>query len=156
MAGLVLVIALAMALGHAPLALFLGPLIRPQPVRPPSNATEGRPATGGGAHLPFFWIGTYFLISTIVFIVGGILVAAGRLFKLASIGLILLSIIDNILLIYTRTMPNVFFGTSLHWSWNWYPLGTVQVLVGQTILIILCVALLFRSSPSKVDKPKSA
>jgi hypothetical protein len=64
---------------------------------------------GGGRPFPFFAIGAYFLISTILFILGGILVASGKLFKLANLGLIILSAIDNLLLIYTRTMPNIFF-----------------------------------------------
>jgi hypothetical protein len=154
--GVVLIVALAMAFGHAPLALFLGPLMRPEASRPPPNATGSRPSASGGAQFPFFLIGAYFLISTILFIVGGILVAAGKLFNLANIELIVLSIIDNVLLIYTRTMPNIFFGTrSLHWSWGWYPLGTVQILVGQTILIILCAALLFKRNSSNNGKTGS-
>ena len=147
--GIVLVVALAMAFGHAPLALFLGPLIRPQVSRPPPNATGSRPPAGGGSPFPFFLIGAYFLISTILFAVGGIFVAAGRLFRLANLGLIVLSILDNVLLIYTRTMPNIFFGSrSLHWSWGWYPLGTVQILIGQSILIVLCAILLYTPHPT--------
>jgi hypothetical protein len=132
-----------MAFGHLPLALFLGPLVRPQAVRPPPNATGNR-APGGGSPFPFFAIGAYFLISTILFILGGILVASGRLFKLANLGLIILSVIDNVLLVYTRVMPNIFFSRSLHWSWGWYPLGTVQILIGQTVLIVLCAILLYK------------
>jgi len=152
----VLVVALAMAVGHMPLALFLGPLVRPQSLRPPPNATGNRPpSAGGGRRFSFFAIGAYFLISTILFIIGGILVASGKLYKLANLGLIILSAIDNLLLIYTRTMPNIFFQRARPWSWDWYPLGTVQILIGQTILIVLCAILLYKSKLPETSHPTS-
>jgi uncharacterized membrane protein YphA (DoxX/SURF4 family) len=136
-----------MAFGHMPLALFLGPLIRPAPARPPPSATGNRPsAAGGGSPFPFVAIGAYFLIATILFILGGILVASGKLFKLANLGLIILAVVDNALLIYTRTMPNTFFQRPVPWSWEWFPLGTVQIFIGQAVIIVLCALL--------ISKPK--
>ena len=115
---IVLLDALLMAVGHVPLirAIFFSPAI-----------------------------GGYFLFATVVYILGGIFVAAGRLFKLAKVGLIIMAIVDNILLIYTRTMPNIFFHRILSWSYEWFPPGTMQILIGQTILIVLCAVLLYKS-----------
>lgn len=95
----------------------------------------------------------------IIYILGGIFVVAGKLFRLANIALIIMAVVDDVLLLYTRTMPNIFFGRMIGWSWGWFPsLGTVQVFVGQTILILLCLVLLFgrkASSPStmRLEKP---
>lgn len=108
--------AFLMALGHAPIAMHI---------------------SASFAEIPL-----YFLIATIVYVLGGVFVASGKLFKLANAGLIFLALIDNLLLIYTRTMPNVFFGRILSWSTGWYPLGTVQIFIGQIIIIVLCAALL--------------
>lgn len=91
-------------------------------------------------------IGGYFLVSTIIFILGGIFVVSGRLLKLSNFSLILLAIVDNLLLIYTRAMPNIFFNRITHWSWEWFPPGTVQIFIGQTIIIVLCAVLLLRKS----------
>ena len=147
LALIVLVDALIMAFGHAPLALFLGPMIRPAPVRPPANVTSTRSqGAAGGPPIPFMAIGAYFLIATILYVLGGIFIAWGRLFKLSNLGLIALAIVDNVLLIYTRIMPNIFFGRALPWSWNWFPPGTVQILIGQTIIIVLCAILLYKPS----------
>jgi hypothetical protein len=150
LAVIVLLDALLMAFGHAPLALFVGSMLRPPPARPPANATGtgSRGATGGSA-VPFVAIGAYFLIATILYILGGIHVVAGKLFKLANLGLILLAIIDNVLLIYTRAVPNIFFGRAIPWSWEWFPLGTVQILSGQTIIIVLCAVLLYGAKPRR-------
>jgi hypothetical protein len=85
-------------------------------------------------------IGGYFLVSLILFLAGGVVVAVGRgkLFRLANMGLILLSIIDNALIVYTRTTPSQFFnGRVLSWSVGWFPTGVVQVFIAQTILIIM-------------------
>ncbi len=139
---LVLLVALVMAYGHAPLALGISSLFRPQGRQPPPPSTSGQAARG---RFSFFAIGVYFLFATIIYVLGGLLVATGKLFKLANIGLIVLAIVDNILLIYTRTMPNIFFRRAIPWSWSWFPLGTVQVFVGQAIIITLCMILLYRS-----------
>ena len=85
-----------------------------------------------------FLIGLYFLVSTIIYLLGAILAPLGKLFKLTNYGLIAMAVIDELLLIYTREMPNIIFNRVIHWSTGWYPLGTVQVLVGQLILIVLC------------------
>jgi len=134
--------ALLMAYGHAPLSLFLSSFFRtgaPPPRLPPT----GMPPGGFGF---FFAIGAFFLFATIIYVLGAIFVASGKLFKLANIGLIIMAAVDNILLIYTRTVAgNVFFNRAFSWSWDWFPrLGTVQVLVGQFIIIVLC-AVLYKS-----------
>ncbi len=141
---IILLLALVMAVGHMPLALGFSALFRPPgpppqlPPRPPQAQNFTRPA------FPFFAIGGYFLFATIVYIAGGILVFSRRLFKLANISLIVLAAIDNILLIYTRTSDNIFFGRPSPWSTSWFPVGTVQILIGQTILIALCATLLYK------------
>jgi len=129
-----------MAYGHAPFALFLrqffmaGTAIRPPPT--------GGPPGGFGF---FFALGGYFLFSVIIYVLGAVFVAAGKLFKLANVGLIIMAVVDNILLVYTRAMPNIFFNRIIPWSWDWFShLGTVQVLVGQLVLIVLC-AYLYKS-----------
>lgn len=85
-----------------------------------------------------FLIGLYFLVSTIIYLLGAVLACIGRLFKLTNYGLIAMAVIDELLLIYTREMPNVIFRHMVHWSTGWFPLGTVQIFVGQLILIVLC------------------
>jgi hypothetical protein len=92
-------------------------------------------------------IGGYFLFATVVYILGGIFVVANRLFKLSIVGLVIMAIVDELLLIYTRTMPNIFFHRMLSWSWGFVPLGTVEILVGQAILIVLC-AVLYKTKSS--------
>jgi len=132
---------LLMAFGHAPLALFLRQLFMMG--GPPARPLSSGPPGGFGF---FTAIGAFFLFATIIYILGAIFVASGILFKLANFGLIVMAIVDNILLVYTRTVQgNIFFNRIVHWSWDWFPrLGTVQVLVGQTILIVLC-AILYKS-----------
>jgi hypothetical protein len=140
---LVLLDALLMAFGHMPLALGLSSLFRAG--RPPPPPGQGPPP---GTFSMFFFIGVYFLVATIIYFLGGILVASGKLFKLANIGLILMAVIDNALLIYTRTMPNVFFPRILGWSEGWFPsLGTVQILIGQFVIIVLSGYLLIARRP---------
>jgi hypothetical protein len=123
LAVLVLVDAFLMAYGHVPIIRAIS------------------------ANLP---IGGYFLFATVVYILGGIFIVANKLFKLSIFSLVVLAVIDNLLLIYTRTMDNIFLHRIVPWSWGWSPLGTVQVLVGQLILIVLC-AMLYKtkSSPTK-------
>ena len=132
---------LLMAYGHAPLALFLASFFRTGglPVRPPA----GLPPGGFGF---FFALGAYFLFSTIVYFLGAIFVASRLFYKFSNLGLIVMAVVDNILLVYTRTVPgNIFFNRIVPWSWSWVPkLGTVQVLVGQTVLIVFC-AILYKS-----------
>ena len=134
---------LLMAYGHASLALFIGSFFSTGglPSRPPPAGMSP-----GGFNL-FFGIGAFFLFATIIYILGAIFVASGKLSKLSYLGLIIMAVVDNILLVYTRLDPgNVFFNRIVHWSWGWFPrLGTVQVLVGQAILIVLCVSLLIIS-----------
>jgi hypothetical protein len=145
--AIVVVDALIMALGHAPLALGLSTFFRPpslQPSRPQTGQTAVGPA------FPFSAIGDYFLIATVVYILGAAFVLSRRLFKLANIGLIVLAVVDNVLLIYTRTMPNIFLGRIISWSTGWFPLGTVQILMGQTGLIVLCAILLYKPSFAKL------
>jgi hypothetical protein len=133
---LVLIDAFLMAFGHMPLSLGLAFLFRPAGRPPPSGPPPGMFSF-------FFLLGSYFLIATIIYILGGILVASGKLFKLANIGLIILAVVDNVLLVYTRTMPNIFFRRMIPWSWEWFPLGTVQILIGQAIIIVLCAYLVY-------------
>ncbi len=140
-----LLVALAMAFGHLPLSLYLGSLVRSESARPPPNPTGNRPpAEGGGPRFPFAAIGIYFLIATIAYILGGILVASGKLFMLANIGLIILAAVDNVLLLYTRSMSNIFFGRPSAWSWEWFPLGTGQIFIGQLVIIVLCAILIYK------------
>ncbi|MFI5449363.1 MAG: hypothetical protein ACHQ03_06325 [Candidatus Bathyarchaeia archaeon] len=90
-----------------------------------------------------FQIGAFFLFSTLIYVVGGILVMCGKLFRLANVDLILMAIIDNILLVYTRTMPNIFFSRTIPWSSHWFLVpGTVQIFFGQAIIVVLCCVLL--------------
>ncbi len=132
-----------MAYGHVTLSLGLSFLFRPSggrpPPPPPTSQVIFHPV------FPFSAIGAYFLIATVVYILGGLFVGSGKLFKLANVGLIILAVVDNVLLIYTRTMINIFLGRIIPWSWGWFPLGTVQVLLGQILLIVLCAVLLKQS-----------
>lgn len=95
----------------------------------------------------FFVIGAYFLFATVVYFLGAIFVASGKLLKFSNVSLIILAVIDNILLVYTREAPdNIFFNRIIPWSSHWiHGVGTVQVLLGQTVLVALCAILLFQS-----------
>ena len=142
--------AIILAVGHAPLALGISPLFR-QPVRqpPPQQPPSGqRPPSGA---FPFFSIGAYFLFATIAYILGGIFVVSGRLFKMSNVGLIILAAIDNLLLIYTRTMPNIFFPRVIPWSWGWFPPGTAQIFIGQALIVVLCAILLYKPVEKKIS-----
>jgi hypothetical protein len=101
-------------------------------------------------------IGAYFLVATVLFFAGGIVafLASGMLFRIANFGLILLAIIDNLLVIYTRTFPNIFFGRIVPWSTGWNPPGTVQFFVGQLVMIFLSGLLLFKVKPAAASMPK--
>jgi hypothetical protein len=128
LAVLVLVDALILAVGHVPIirAIFFS-----------------------------FSIGAYFVFAIVVYVVGGILVLAGKLYRLANFGLIILAVVDNILLIYTRTMPNIFFQRIIPWSWEWFPPGTGQIFIGQVIIIVLCAILLYKPDMKKPQQPVS-
>jgi hypothetical protein len=146
LAIVVLLDALFLALGHAPLALGIAPLFRPPGQQPP-------PSGQGGRSMRFLGIGLYFLFALVVYVLGGILIVWGKwLFRLANVSLIILAVIDNLLLIYTRTMPNIFLGRIIPWSTEWFPPGTVQILIGQTILIILCAILLKKTKQTSTSK----
>jgi hypothetical protein len=141
---IVLMDALILAVGHAPLALGISTLFRPPGRQPPPPPPSGQVAARSA--FPFSAIGVYFLFATVVYVLGAIFILSRRLFKLANIGLIILAVVDNVLLIYTRTMPNIFLGRVVPWSTGWFPLGTVQIFIGQTILIVLCAVLLYKPS----------
>jgi hypothetical protein len=98
-----------------------------------------------------FTVGAYFLVATVLYVLGGLAasLARGRLFKIANLGLILLAIVDNLLIIYTRTLPSIFFGGRIvPWSMGWDPPGAVQVFLGQILLIILSGIILLRIKPA--------
>jgi len=115
LAALIALDSIVMAVGHAPLIRVI---------------TSAFPMA--------FLIGLYFLVSTIIYLLGAVFAGLGRFFKLTNYGLIAMAVIDQLLLIYTREMPNAIFGHPISWSMGWFPLGTVQVFIGQLILIGLC------------------
>lgn len=115
LAAIIALDSIAMAIGHAPLIRVI---TAPFPMA--------------------FLIGLYFLVSTAIFVLGAVFAVSGKLFKLTNYGLIAMAAIDGLLLIYTREMPNVIFDRTIPWSTDWYPLGTVQIFIGQLILIVLC------------------
>jgi len=100
-----------------------------------------------------FPIGAYFLFATVVYVVGGFLVVANKLFKLSNISLIILAIVDNVLLIYTRELPNFFFHRILPWSWGWLPPGTGQICIGQALLVVFCAYLSYKPGVQGAIKP---
>ena len=144
LAVIVLLDALILAVGHAPLALGISPLFRPPQRQPPPSQPPPSGQRPSGNAFPFAAIGIYFLIATILYVLGGIFVVSGRLFKLSNVGLIVLAVLDNLLLIYTRALPNIFFSRLIPWSWGWFPLGTVQIFIGQAVIVVLCAILLYR------------
>jgi len=89
-------------------------------------------------------VAAYFLVATILFIVGAfVALTSGTLGKLADAGLLALSLIDCGLIFATRTFPTPFFGGRiLSWSMSWIPPGVVQVFVAQVVLIILTIYVL--------------
>ena len=114
-AAIIALDSIVMAIGHVLLArLVVGPFPMP------------------------FLIGLYFLVSTVIYLLGAIFSGLGKFFKLTNYGLIAMAVIDELLLIYTREMPNVIFDHMIPWSTSWFPVGTVQVFIGQLILIVLC------------------
>jgi hypothetical protein len=125
---LVLVDALLMAVGHVPIirAIFFS-----------------------------FPIGAYFLFATVVYVLGGIFVVANKLFKVSNVSLIILAIADNILLIYTRELPNFFFHRILPWSWSWLPPGTGQICIGQALLVVFCAYLIYKPGVQNEQKART-
>jgi hypothetical protein len=91
-----------------------------------------------------FPVGAYFLFATVVYVLGGVFVVANKLLRFSNYSLIILAIVDNVLLVYTRTMPNVIFKRVFPWTWSWFPPGTVQICIGQAILVVLCTILLLK------------
>jgi len=86
-----------------------------------------------------FSIGGYFLLATILFAAGGFAaLTSGKLFKPATIGLFVLSVIDNALIFVTTSVATPLSGGQVFgWSMDWNPPGQVQVLVAQVVLMIL-------------------
>jgi len=86
-----------------------------------------------------FSIGGYFLMATILFAAGGFAaLTSGKLFKPATIGLFVLSVIDNALIFVTTSVATPLSGGQVFgWSMDWNPPGQVQVLVAQVVLMIL-------------------
>jgi len=84
-------------------------------------------------------IGGYFLVSTILFAAGGFAaLTSGKLFKPAVVGLIVLSLIDNVLILITATTPTPLSGgQAFGFSMGWMPLGSVQVFVIQVVLMVV-------------------
>ena len=103
-----------------------------------------------------FPIGGYFLFATVIYVVGGIFVAANKLYRLSNASLIILAVVDNILLIYTRELPNFFFHRILPWSWGWLPPGTGQICIGQALLVVFCGYLLYKSSSQETQKARAS
>jgi len=91
-----------------------------------------------------FSIGGYFLMATILFAAGGFAaLTSGKLFKPATIGLFVLSVIDNALIFVTTSVATPLSGGQVFgWSMDWNPPGQVQVLVAQVVLMILTVYVL--------------
>lgn len=92
------------------------------------------------------------MVATILFLVGGLLAwrMSGLVFKLANVGLVVLSIIDNALIFYTRTVASMLsMGRVFPWSTGWWPIGVVQVLGAQMLLIVLCGYAFAREAPTK-------
>jgi len=91
--------------------------------------------------------GLYFLVTAILFGVGGLAVlSSGKLFKLAIVGLFLLSLIDNILIFITASIPTPLSGGQVYgWATDLNPPGQVPVFIIQVVLMILTASLLINS-----------
>jgi hypothetical protein len=115
LAAVIALDSLVMAIGHAPIIrVITGPFPLPA------------------------LIGLYFLVATIIYLLGAILSGLGKLFKLTNYGLIAMAVIDELLLVYTHNMPNAIFGHAIPYSTAWFPPGAAQIFFGQLILIVLC------------------
>jgi len=91
-----------------------------------------------------FSIGLYFLVTAILFGVGGLAVlSSGKLFKPAIVGLFLLSLIDNILIFITASIPTPLSGGQVYgWATDLNPPGQVPVFIIQVVLMILTAFLI--------------
>ena len=83
--------------------------------------------------------GLYFLITAILFAVGGIVaLASDRLSKIAVPGLFLLALIDNILIVITASFATPLSGGQAYgWATDLNPPGQVPVFIVQVILMLL-------------------
>jgi len=83
--------------------------------------------------------GLYFLITAILFAVGGIAaLASDRLSKIAVPGLFLLALIDNILIVITASFATPLSGGQAYgWATDLNPPGQVPVFIVQVILMLL-------------------
>jgi hypothetical protein len=89
--------------------------------------------------------GLYFLISGILFLAGGVLaLTAGKWFRPAVMGLLVLALIDNILIVITASFATPLSGGQAYgWATDLYPPGQVPVFIIQIVLVILAGAALF-------------
>jgi len=83
--------------------------------------------------------GLYFLVTAILFAVGGLAaLSSGKLFKPAILGLFVLSLIDNILIFITASFATPLSGGQVYgWSADLNPPGQVPVFLIQVLLMIL-------------------
>ena len=84
-------------------------------------------------------IGLYFSITTVLFAAGAFAVlTSGKLFKPAVIGLFVLSLIDNVLILITATIPTPLSGGQVFgFSTDLFPPGSVEVFIAQVIIMAL-------------------
>jgi len=87
--------------------------------------------------------GLYFLITAILFAVGGFAVlSTGKLFKPAVVGLLLLALIDNILIVITASFATPLSGGQAYgWDAGLNPPGQLPVFIVQVVLMILAAYL---------------
>ncbi|HKM75354.1 MAG TPA: hypothetical protein VJZ32_02940 [Candidatus Bathyarchaeia archaeon] len=83
--------------------------------------------------------GLYFLVTAILFAVGGFAaLSSGKLFKPAILGLFVLSLIDNILIFITASFATPLSGGQVYgWATDLNPPGQVPVFLIQILLMIL-------------------
>jgi len=88
--------------------------------------------------------GLYFLVTAILFAVGGFAaLSSGKLFRPAIIGLLVLSLIDNVLIFITASYATPLSGGQVYgWATDLNPPGQVPVFIIQIILMVLAAYLL--------------
>jgi hypothetical protein len=88
--------------------------------------------------------GLYFLVTAILFAVGGFAaLSSGKLFKPAILGLFVLSLIDNILTFITASFATPLTGGHVYgWATTLNPPGRAPVFLIQVLLMILTAYLL--------------